>query len=268
MRCSNMKNKNEDITSIVPNHIPDTDIKVFYYVSDTTKTTLDFITEIQGAFKYILITTPDVDCVVFLKYGNNAEFIIVGSPPRYYLLHYNNIDNITLDYVHYNLNSEVITNGTLDSLGDDFYVTGIQNIEPSFFSVLGNISTVTNDLSNVIGSSSGEVLLDNNEWQLIAIPVKEVKVKEYLLDQIDTIIKTYDNTKSAADVVERVSAYPGGVGKFLTFIPEVTPVTTENNFQLVYTVGLIDEITAFWIKMRDYKTITNGDDIIINWSTT
>jgi len=106
----------------------------------------------------------------------------------------------------------------------------------------------------------------NSRWQLISIPVRGKNVKEYFIDWVDAKIKTYDNTKSVTDVIERVSSYPGDLGKFLSFIPGVTPSASEGNFSLVRNDGVnINEITGFWVKILDYKTITGGDDLIFPW---
>jgi len=80
------------------------------------------------------------------------------------------------------------------------------------------------------------------------------------------MIKTYDPTKSVLDVVERVSAYPGSVNKFLTYIPGVTPVTSEGNFPLTINDNGSLEITAFWVKIKDYSAITNNISLVFNWS--
>jgi len=113
-------------------------------------------------------------------------------------------------------------------------------------------------------SNNGSINLNNGVWQQIAIPVNKT-VKEYFIDGIDTLIKTYDNTKSVSDVIERVSAYYGMNNSFLTYIPGVTPDTSDSNFMLLHTDNNITEITAFWVKVLDYKAITNNEDLVFNW---
>ena len=127
---------------------------------------------------------------------------------------------------------------------------------------------------NSTGSArlSGHIKLDVTAGkinsQLIAIPVRGKKVKEYFLDWIDAKIKEYDNSKGVKDVIERVTAFPGNTRRPLTFIPGVTPVTHEGNFSLVTEDGVnINEIVGFWVAIKDYKDITNGEDLIFEWNT-
>jgi len=91
---------------------------------------------------------------------------------------------------------------------------------------------------------------------------EDKNVKEYFLDWIDTKIKTYDSNKSVEDVVERVSAYPGNLGKFLTYIPGSTPAANEGNFDLVQIDGDYEEITAFRVRTKQFD-----GTIEVPWTT-
>ena len=119
--------------------------------------------------------------------------------------------------------------------------------------------------------ASGKIRLNARDggtrWQQIAIPVKNKKVKEYFLDWIDDKIKEYDDSKGVEDVVERVTAYPGNLGKTLTFVPGSTPESAKGNFDLVMEDGTnIFEITGFYAVIKDYKDITDGEDLVFEWN--
>jgi hypothetical protein len=134
-----------------------------------------------------------------------------------------------------------------------------------------NLETTQEVISTFISSSEctgeGTIRINNNAWQLIAIPVDGKNVEDYFINRMDAIIKTYDPSKSASDVIESASAYPGHVNKFLTYIPNFTLSHSEHNFSLVINDGSsINEVTGFWIKALDYHSITGGDDIMFNWS--
>ena len=118
---------------------------------------------------------------------------------------------------------------------------------------------------------SGRIRLNTSNgkarWQQIAIPVKNKNVKNYFIDWIDAKIKEYDANKSVRDVIERVSAYPGNLDTTLTYIPGSTPDTAVGNFSLVMEDGTnVNEIVGFWAKIKDYKGITGGEEILYEWN--
>jgi len=122
------------------------------------------------------------------------------------------------------------------------------------------------------GELSGQIKLDvvanSINSQLIAIPVKGKKVKEYFLDWIDNKIKSYDSSKDVSDVIEQVRALPEGADDWLVYVPGVTPEDNEGNFNLVIDDGNnIFEVVAFEVRIKDYKGITGGDDIIYEWGS-
>lgn len=120
--------------------------------------------------------------------------------------------------------------------------------------------------SSTVCTGSGNIRLNNDNWQLVAVPVENKTVGDYFITKIDTIIKGYDITKTAADVIEVCSAYPGHINKFLSYIPGFTVGTSEHNFSLIMVDGVaIKEVTGFWIKVKDYYAITNDVDILVEW---
>jgi len=126
-------------------------------------------------------------------------------------------------------------------------------------------SLVTFDTLAGGGQATGRIRLNNNVWQLIAVPVQNKNVNDYFLNNIEAQIQTYDGDKTVTDVIEVVNAYPGHRDKFFSFVPGVTNVSSESNFPLTIDDGSIKEVTAFWVKMKDYYSITNNEDIIFEW---
>jgi len=126
-------------------------------------------------------------------------------------------------------------------------------------------SLVTFDTLEGGGQATGRIRLNNNVWQLIAIPVQNKNVNDYFLSNIEAQLQTYDSNTDITDVIEVVNAYPGHVDKFYSFVPGITNTASESNFPLTVDDGSIKEVTAFWVKMKDYYSITNNEDIIFEW---
>lgn len=259
MRPNNLVNLNTPFTLVVPGYIQDTDIHVWYYVYGTDKVAITHTVVVKSGFKYITITTPIFDCHIFIKYGEGTEFIRVGNPPIYLMLHYNNIDNIPMEYVQYNYNSDVLKTGTLINIGDNFYVTNNINIENSFYMLAGGLVTLTMParyISN-INDSNGSILLERGKWQLIAIP-KDGYIGENFID-----VLSLQEGIPGNELIEICSAYPGHINKFLSYIPGFTSKSSEHNFKLSYIDNGNVEITAFWVKCKQWQHTTS--DIVFNW---
>jgi len=219
----------------------------------------------NGIYK-VGVILPTINCIVCCVLNDTTVFLRVGNP-------------IVRFCYRTGVINEVITYSRLDTLGAIIesgnlieYGYGIYGFVPtdSVYSII-QLAGVNVTLSVPYGSHSGAILLNYNigssTWQQIAIPVAGVNVKEYFIDAIDAMIKTYDPTKSVTDVIERVSAYPGQINKFLTYIPGVTPVTAAGNFALMLSDNNNVEITAFWVKIKDYGVITNNTSLVFNWQT-
>jgi len=126
--------------------------------------------------------------------------------------------------------------------------------------------SVVNFNSSTTCTGSGTIRLNNNNWQLIAIPVENKTVGNYFIPKVADAIKTYDVDKDASDVIEVCSAYPGHINKFLSYIPGFTLDSSEHNFNLTMVDGVdIKEVTGFWIKVKNYYSITDDVDILIDW---
>lgn len=149
------------------------------------------------------------------------------------------------------------------TLGGEYRITAIAkdsfNLETEVF-----VDTVF--VSGTDCTGTGSICLNNDAWQLVAVPVEDKTIGDYFIAKIDTLIKSYDPALSASDVVEVCSAYPGHVDKFLSYIPDFTNHSSEHNFSLVMTdSGGIKEITGFWIKVKNYLPLTSNEELFVDW---
>jgi len=105
--------------------------------------------------------------------------------------------------------------------------------------------------SSGAGSSSGVIMLQPNMFQMIAIPVPGVKVKEYFLDRVAETIGA-----DASTVIEYVGAYGANdvnAKKWQIFFPDYSNPENDTNFELVQADGDAAEITAIKVKMLDFE---------------
>ena len=260
MRLNNTYARLSNVTLVTTSDVLDSDILVFKYVTGTTKDTLTFTTEVIGSFKYIYIDAPDEDCFILVKYGLNTEFIRIGNPPIYVLLHYLDSNLTTIPFEQYNYNSDILSNGDMTDIGDGFYVIGTSNIERSFYNILGNLITLTlpDKYLATCDYANGSLELQRGVWQLVALPING-NVKEQFVDVLAASEGVPDT-----DLIEVCSAYPGHINKFLSYIPGFTLSTSEHNFSLFYDDNNNKEITAFWIKCKEWTHTTNN--IIFTWN--
>jgi hypothetical protein len=116
---------------------------------------------------------------------------------------------------------------------------------------------------------TGVIVLDNNKWMNIAIPVIGRKVKEYFVDVVLAEVQTQTPTAVASDIFEVCKAFPASdesTSKFLVYVPDVTPAASAGNFNLVTTDGDYEEINGMLVKMKDYSGIYSGE-LEYRWTT-
>ena len=132
------------------------------------------------------------------------------------------------------------------------------------------------DTTGVI-SLSGEIEIEPNRWQLIAIPIETgywdsttstiiddnttvAKVKNYIVAQIED--KYVMGGETIGDYVEIINTYFGDVNAFYTWnAASPPPDASPNNFPLTYVDGSRKEYAAMW-----FKSVT-ADIMIIEWGT-
>jgi len=113
------------------------------------------------------------------------------------------------------------------------------------------------------GTLSGTISLQNNRWQLIAIPVQEQNVKEYFVDRL-----AVKYNLAPKEMIEICNAFFGSDNLFRSYIPGVTNPNSPNNFPLVYNDNGNLEVTVFWVKLKDLSGIVpEPDNIVFDWST-
>jgi hypothetical protein len=150
-----------------------------------------------------------------------------------------------------------------------FNIQGEYRVTATAKDIHGEESSRSVDLNFASGSQcqgTGSIRLNNNNWQLVAIPVRNKVISDYFIAKVTAAVQVYNPSKTAADVIEVASAYPGHVNKFLSYIPGFTSPTSEHNFSHMLADGSsVNEITAFWVKCKNYKLLTSNNDLVINW---
>ena len=132
---------------------------------------------------------------------------------------------------------------------------------PEDYDVFATMGSTTD--SDFAEATSGSVILNNDEWMDIAIPVVGKKVKEYLLDWIEA-----ETGRPAEDSVLVCKALPSTdtvSGTYKAFVPGVTNPSSSGNFDLVVTDDGVNEIVGFQIKMKDYKAFYDND-LVFSWN--
>jgi len=113
------------------------------------------------------------------------------------------------------------------------------------------------------GSAGGTIEIQP-DWQLLAIGIEfgwwdatqhkhihddtPAKIKNYVMDQIEDLY--------GIGQVEVLNTYLGGSGQFKSFVPGVTPESSEHNFNLIYDDNGSKEITGFWLKSLNSGIMT------------
>ena len=128
---------------------------------------------------------------------------------------------------------------------------------------MGSIVTLTDPTKYAsvnIESLKGNILLQRGRWQLITLPLVG-KIKDKFLVELEN-----QTGVPYGDLVEVVGAYPGHINKFLSYIPGFTQDTDVENFDLIMDDKGNKEITAFWVKCKEWTHSQN--DILFNWDNT
>ena len=126
------------------------------------------------------------------------------------------------------------------------------------------VTTEVDVAQNDCEGTVGEIILDFNTNKFVAIPIKNGKVYEDFIKVIDTTIKTYDTNKSAKDVIEYATTIVDN--NYITYVPNITTPSSEDNFKLTLGTNLI-EVIGFYIKIKDYSAITSNVVIKYQWNT-
>lgn len=206
-------------------------------------------------------TAPDADCYMLLKRSDGTNWIQivrVGKPDPL-VIGYTGVEGESHTYVQYNMDGDELSNGDMTEIVEGFYYAKPDPEETCYFQLDGGSVTITMTLPFPDDNKSkGKIVLQPNRYQMVAIPVKGVKVKEYFLDKIEDIIGDDANT-----VIDVVKAYPSSDvsdNKYMVFKPNLTNPDSSTNFELIQTDGDYTEITSFYVVTKDFT-----DDIVVPW---
>lgn len=260
MRYNNVYAKNNDITLVVPASILTTEIQIFKYVPGLDIVALTYTSSTSFGYRFINVPGIDEDCYVLANLGDNSDFIRVGNPPPAVLARYNNLIGNTMNYTQHSFNGETLRTGNMLFLTNQLYSIPVITVQRSFFNILGNLITITlpDKFKSQSEFSNGNIWLERGVWQLIAIP-EPGTVKEIFIDRLAA-----QEGVLATELFEVVSAYPGHINKFLTYVPGFTDINSEHNFQLVHDDNGSVEITAFWVKCKPWTHKTGN--ILYTWN--
>jgi hypothetical protein len=221
-------------------------------------------TELAPNFTATSFATPDEDCLICAIYRGEAICFNVGLPDKKFVYYAVN-EGLDLAYQQLSLGGEEIETGHLLEAGAGFYYIDITIADPSSIVIVEDTPFIVKTaLSEVtVQPTSGVIKIQNDVWQLIAIPRAQDKVKEYFCDRLAAKYNA-----DATDMIEICSAFFGSENKFRSYIPGVTKATTANNFPLIYNDGVAEEVTGFWVKIKDLSNIVSDiDNVTLSWDS-
>ena len=224
-------------------------------------------TEIIPAFNGVSsIVNYDEDVYLFVEQGKYFDVIRIGKPPAMMVIkdteskrfnQYDTIGNLT---------------GFIDSveIGQNYWKVVPLVIGRGYFELDGykqpfdfgyDVNEQPVNTEGGIGGECSPVLkLQSNVWQLVAIPVKDAKVYE------DVLLKLQNQTGVAIEeLVTLCTTYYGDENKYRAFAVGVTNPLSDNNFPLTYNDGGTGEVTAFWIRTKDFTAVGLPDTIVLEW---
>ena len=90
--------------------------------------------------------------------------------------------------------------------------------------------------------------------------IKDAKVYE------DVLLKLQNQTGVAIEeLVTLCTTYYGDENKYRAFAVGVTNPLSDNNFPLTYNDEGTGEVTAFWIRTKDFTVVGLPDTIVLEW---
>ncbi len=220
------------------------------------------IVEIDTNIYSTSYTLPNEDCTICVIFKKQPIVIRVGSPIAKFI-YYRIDENQDIPYQHYYLDGSMISTGSLNEAGSGFYYHSVQDYPSSIIEVDNTPFRIKLPYDSASGATNGTITIQNNVWQLIAIPRTNANVKEYFVDRLASKYSV-----APEDIIEICTAYFGDENKFRSYIPGVTNPLTTNNFPLVYSDGISDEVTGFWVKTKDMTGIVpDVNDVKFDWSS-
>ena len=235
------------------------DTNVYKFTLADGLTELDSVSaiDIDNGFFTFEIQTPDEDCFIFTKQGNNIGINRVGNPDILVIVCFD--EDETISYKQYDMDGAELDSGDMNEIGAGFYYIEPAKLQKSFFNIANGL-IVTLKVPYNAGAKKGTISLESNRFEMISIPVKGKTVEEYFLAKVEEV-----TGKSASESIEFVKAYPSNSvssGKYLIFIPDVTKSQSASNFKLVEDDNGEDATVPFLVKTKKFE-----DNIVIEWNT-
>ncbi len=210
------------------------------------------------------ITLPNEECTIVVLFKKQPIVIVTGGVQTFFV-YYRVAEGVSVPYKIKLNDGTDITDGELLEMEKGFYFLDITSYNDSIIVVDDNPFPIRLPYPAVQDcSDAGTIKIESNVWQLVSIPVPGVRVKEYFVDRLASKYGLVDT-----DMVEICNAYFGDENKFRSYVPGVTNPLTDNNFPLVYTDSGNNEISGFWVKIKDLSgLVPDTDNVIFEWSRT
>lgn len=265
MQHSAIRKKNELVTLFAKTDSPIDECLVYKISEDNSFAQIEYtpsITEIKTNLFSTDITLPNEDSILYILFKGQPIVIIVGSPTKRFL-YYRVTSGQVVPFEQFSYNGDTIISGDMIDIGIGFYMHTLTYSGPSIIEVDNRQFLVKSPYSAVASVLNGTIHLQNNVWQLIAIPRTTDKVKEYFVDRLSDKYGV-----PAEDMIEICTAYFGDENRFRSYIPAVTNPLTSNNFPLVYDDNSSSEITGFWVKLKDLTNLVPDiNNITLSWES-
>jgi len=267
MQNSAVRSKSETITMFVnTNNSASQQCAVYKILDDNTFSPVPYtpdIIEIETELYSTVITLPNEDCTLCVLFKGRPIVIRVGNPTAKFI-YYRIVAGLDVPYNHFYPDGVAISDGLLNEAGAGFYFRDVHDFPSSIIVVDRKHFRIKLPYGLSSSETSGTILIQNNVWQLIAIPKENVNVKEYFVDRL-----SLKYSVPAKDMVEICTAYFGNENKFRSYIPGVTNPATANNFPLVFADGTSREISGFWVKIKDLTgLVPDVNGVKFDWSST
>ncbi len=264
MQHSFIRKKNELVTLFAKTNYEEEECIVVKIREDNSFVDTAYIHDIQQ-IKTDLFSTdiilPDEDCTLCILFKNQPIVVAVGEPKKRFI-YYRVSDDQVIPFIQFSYSGEIVDNGDMAGIRNGFYMHSLIHAEPSIIQVDNKVYPVKFPRSVIATEMDGSILLQNNVWQLVAIPKTSEKVKEYFVDRL-----ALKYSVEAEDMIEICTAYFGDENRFRSYIPGVTDPLTSNNFPLIYSDNANNEVTGFWVKTKDLTGIVpDVDNVIFEWN--
>jgi len=191
MQHSAIRSLSEQVTLFAKTDSSNSECLLWSLLNDGSFSQIQYTPNIQQVDDNLYstdVTLPDYDCTVFALFKEQPIVISVGNPEKFFI-YYRVNEGESIPYEHITDSGATISSGILDELTNGFYSHKVEGYDKSIIIVDNRPFPVRipYNTGNVDCSTSGNIKIENNVWQLISIPVKDVKVKEYFVDSSEAI---------------------------------------------------------------------------------